>query len=223
MRPTAILFFTGLAIYSAVLVLTEAATSQDYVRHYFADIDGGRPFLAINTTLSTLLLTGGAILLVFAATASGQPPVARRTWLLWSQAGMLAFLAFDDRFQLQEALAYRIGVADHFIMICWAGIEAALILAFARRDSIPVRAFLLVAAGAGLFAIMMVFDALVAHDAFLRLSLEELAKSWAAAMFFAACWVMARFHCGFDREARTLAQVTGNLAPLMPVTWQRPV
>ncbi|WP_144243856.1 hypothetical protein [Sphingopyxis sp. MWB1] len=118
---------------------------------------------------------------------------------------MLSFLAFDDRFQLHEALAYRIGIGDHFIMAAWALIEAGLILALARRIDIPLRAALLAAAGVMFFGVMMIFDAVVPHDMLLRLSIEDLAKSWAAALFLTGSWCLARYHLGLDRAAATLA------------------
>lgn len=199
------IFFAALAAYSAALLITEANTSQAFVRHYFSDIDGGRPLFAINTTLSTFLLAGAAILLMFAA-CSGRPEMTRESrWLMWTQAAMLGFLAFDDRFQVHEALAYRVGIADHYIMAAWAALETALLLALARLDQVPLRSFGLVVAGCGFFAVMMLFDSAIPHDAYLRLSIEDLAKSWAAALFFAAAWGLARFQLGLDPQAQTLA------------------
>ena len=198
-------FFAALAAYSLMLLAIEAGTSQDFVRHYFSDIEDGRPFFAINTTLSTFLLVGASILLVFAATSGVVAMPREARLLMWTQAGMLAFLGFDDRFQLHEALAYRIGIGDHFIMATWAVIEAGLLLALARLDQIPARSFALVAVGCAFFAVMMLFDAVLAHDMFLRLSIEDLAKSWAAALFFAAVWCLTRFHLGLDPHAPTLA------------------
>ena len=217
MRLISCAFFALLAVYSAVLIALEFNTSQDYIRHYFSDIEGPRPFFAINTTLSTFLLAGGAMLLAFTASAGHRPISGRLGLFLWSQAGMLGFLAFDDRFQLHEALAYRIGIGDHFIMATWALIEAVLLLSLARLAEIPFRAFMLVAIGGAFFAVMMVFDAIVPHDMVLRLSLEDIAKSWAAALFFAGCWVLARFHLGFSQNVQTLAD---RIGPLMRYTLQ---
>ena len=200
------MFFAALAAYSAVLLAIEATTSQDFVRHYFSDIDGGRPFFAINTSLSMLLLVGGAVLLAFAATLQKSAPAMAKCFLL-SQTGMLCFLAFDDRFQLHEALAYRIGIADHFIMAGWAAMEVGLILALARLDRISFQSFAFVFAGGCCFVVMMLFDAVMPHDLFMRLSIEDLAKSWAAALFFAASWSLARFHLGLADGAKSLADV----------------
>lgn len=205
------IFFASLAAYSAVLIVAEMQTSQDFIRHYFSDIEGPRPFFAINTTLSTFLLAGAAILLAFAASSGGGGRTARSRVFLWSQASMLSFLAFDDRFQLHEALAYRIGIGDHFIMAAWGFIEAALILALARKSEVTIRTAALVATGVGFFGVMMVFDAFVPHDMVLRLSIEDLAKSWAAAFFFSAAWCHSRAVLGLDRKTPTLADWTHNL------------
>lgn len=205
MKQICLTFFAALVAYSLALLAVEAGTSQDFVRHYFSDIEDGRPFFAVNTTLSTFLLAGAAILLVFAATSGALDMPRDARLLMLTQAGMLAFLGFDDRFQLHEALAYRIGIADHFIMAAWAVIEAGLLIALARLDQIPLRSFLLVTIGCVFFSVMMLFDAVLPHDMFLRLSIEDLAKSWAAALFFAAAWCLARFHLNFDPRTKTVA------------------
>lgn len=202
-------FFAALAAYSVLLLMVEASTSQDYVRHYFSDIEDGRPFFAINTSLSMMLLVAGAVLLAFAAALQKSAPAMSR-WFLWSQVGMLCFLAFDDRFQLHEALAYRIGLADHFIMAAWAAIEIVLILSLARLERISVQSFAFVFAGGGCFVVMMLFDALMPHDMIMRLSIEDLAKSWAAALFFAGAWSLARFHLGLDEKASSLADIVNK-------------
>lgn len=207
MRAAIGLFFLALAIYSAVLLAVEWHTSQDFVRQYFTDIEGDVPFFAVNTTLSTFLLTGAAILLLFAACAGRRDGPAVAVWFLVTQAAMLAFLAFDDRFQLHEAIAYRVDIADHYVMALWAAIEVALLLGLTRLSFVPVRSAAFFVAGCTCFAVMMVFDALVPHDMVLRLSIEDLAKSWAAALFFAAAWFVARFHLGLDPDARTLGEL----------------
>ncbi|EAQ29474.1 hypothetical protein NAP1_01840 [Erythrobacter sp. NAP1] len=215
------LFLLALAAYSAVLLAVEWSTSQDYVRHYFSDIEDGRPFFAVNTTLSTFLLLSSALLLVFGA-LSGRKESAKGAHLFaWCQSGMFAFLAFDDRFQLHEALAYKIGIADHFIMMGWAIVQVAILALLARPASIPVRSAGYFIAGVVLFAVMMVFDALMPHDMEMRLSLEDLTKAWATAMFFFSAWFFARFQIGLDPDEKTLGQflrwiVTGERTWAMP-------
>ena len=208
-------FFAVLTAYTAALLVTELNTSQDFVRHYFSDIEDGRPFFAVNTTLSTFLLLGSALLLVFAATCERDggraPPAAWR--LAWGQAVLFAFLAFDDRFQLHEALAYRLDIADHYVMACWAALELAVLAAFARLRVVPLRSGLLFAAATGCFVLMMGFDALVPHAMPMRLSIEDLAKSWAAALYFASAWYFARYHLGADPHAITLRDALDRFGP----------
>lgn len=180
-----------LAVYSAALVSIELATSQNHVRQYFTDIEGDVLFFAVNTTLSVSLLAGAALLMGFAAlTRSGEGG-----WpFLLSQGTMFGLLAFDDRFQLHERIGYRLGIGDHYVMLVWAAAELALLGLYCRRRHVTVRMAAFFLAGAGCFALMMVFDALVPHDMVLRLSIEDLAKTWGAAMFFGFGWEGARFH-----------------------------
>lgn len=207
MRIAVGIFLLALVAYSATLMAIELTTSQDYVRQYFTDIEGDVAFYAINTTLSTFLLAGAALLLIFAALSGETRKTPPARLFLTSQAGMFAFLAFDDRFQLHEALAYRIGIGDHFVMLTWVAIEAALVFALCRLDRVTLRMAALFAAACGFFALMLVFDAIVPHDMILRLSIEDLAKTWAAALFLGAGWYAARFHLGFDLHDRTLANL----------------
>lgn len=182
-----------LVAYSGSLVWVELNTSQAYVRQYFTDIEGDVLFYAVNTTLSVFLLAGTSLLLSFAALA-GPGAVGNVRPFLLSQAAMFGLLALDDRFQLHERLGYRLGVPDHYVMLAWAAAEAILLLLFCRPRHVTARMAVLFLAGTAFFALMMVFDALVPADAILRLSIEDLAKSWGAAMFFGFGWEAARDH-----------------------------
>ncbi len=211
MKITVRFFLLALVAYSATLMGIELTTSQDFVRQYFTDIEGDVAFYAINTTLSTFLLAGAALLLMFAALSGDAREQARARWFLISQAGMFAFLAFDDRFQLHEAIAYRIGIGDHFVMLAWVAIEAAFVFGLCRLNRVTLRMAALFVVACGFFTVMLVFDAVVPHDMILRLSIEDLAKTWAAALFLGTGWYAARFHIGFDRDDRTLAQVISGM------------
>ena len=192
-----------LAVYSAALAGLELRTSQDHVRPYFTDIEGEVLFHAVNTTLSVALLAGAALLLLFAALNRRGPGEGARAFLA-GQAAMFALLAFDDRFQLHERLGYRLGFPDHYVMLAWAAAGVGLLLLYWRSPHVSRRLTGLFLAGTGLFAVMLGFDALAPHDMVLRLSLEDLAKTWAAAMFFAFAWEAARLQLGRDGdEVRT--------------------
>ena len=205
MKGATTIFLAALSIYSAVLIATELLTSQDHVRQYFTDIEGDVFFFAINTSLSAFLLSGTALLLAFAALAGPTGKVDRMGWFLLSQAGMFGFLAMDDRFLVHEALAYRLAIGDHFVMLTWAVAETGLLVSLGRPVFVTVRVAALFAAGCAFFALMLSFDALVPHDMVLRLSIEDLSKSWAAACFLGAGWYAARFRLGLDEGDRTLA------------------
>lgn len=202
LRHPAPIFCALLAIYSVVLAGLELRTSQDHVRPYFSDIEGDVMFHAVNTTLSVALLGGAALLLLFAGFSRRGAGEGARAFLL-GQAAMFGLLAFDDRFQLHERLGYRLGIGDHYVMLVWAAAELGLLLLFWRPRHVTRRMTALFGAGAGLFAVMLGFDALVPHDMVLRLSIEDLAKTWGAAMFFAFAWEAARLHlaaCGATLE-----------------------
>lgn len=198
MRLPGWIFCALLVAYSAALLVTELRTSQDHVRQYFTDIEGDVLFYAVNTTLSVFLLAGTALLLLFGALAG---PGRDARPLLLTQAGMFGLFAFDDRFQLHERLGYRLGVADHYVMLAWAAAEVVLLLLFWRARHVTPRMALFFLAGTLLFAVMLFFDALVPHDMTLRLSIEDLAKSWGAAAFFGFGWEAARFHLRSDEAA----------------------
>ncbi len=211
MRIAAIGALLGLLVYSFSLILVELATSQDHVRLYFTDIEGDVPLYAINTTLSAFLLSGSALLLIFAALASRTKGMERSRLFMLLQAGMLLLLAFDDRFQLHEAIAWRLDVGDHYVMSAWAMLQVVLLVFVCRPEIVTLRSTLQFVLGGGFFIIMMIFDVFVAHDAILRLSIEDLSKTWAAAFFLAASWNMARFQLGLAEADLPLANVIAHL------------
>ena len=184
------MLLAGLALYSIWLMALELTTSQAGVRPYFSDIEGSVALFGVNTTLSASLLGGAALLLAFAALSSDR---AGRSFLL-SQAAIFGLLAADDRFQLHERIGWRLGIGDHYVLLAWAVAELAFLAAFCRPALLTLKAALLFVAGASLFAIMFAVDAFVPAAAPMRLSIEDLAKSWAAAMFFGFAWETARDH-----------------------------
>lgn len=189
----------ALALYSTWLIGLEWRTSQQHVRAYFSDIEGEVAFHAVNTTISASLLGAAALLMLFSAAVR---PGHRRA-LLISQAAMFAVLAFDDRFMLHERLGDRLDVADHVVMGGWAMLELILLAAFCRPLHVSKAAVRLFGAGVVLFALMFAFDSVVPRDMALRLSIEDLCKTWGAAMFFAAAWTVAAAHLEPDRRKRT--------------------
>jgi hypothetical protein len=182
------ILFVCLAIYSVSLIAVEVCTSQDYVRHYFSDITGPVPFFAINTTLSVFLLWGTALLFGVCIAATPATPAFRSRRLFFlSQVAVFAYLGFDDRFMFHETIGKWFDVADHYILGLVATAQAVLVATLAR-ENIPQKAWHRLGAAVGLFFVMLFFDAIVPHDMLLRLTVEDVAKTWACVFFFLYAW-----------------------------------
>ncbi|QDU40128.1 hypothetical protein Mal4_44830 [Maioricimonas rarisocia] len=178
-------------VYSVALIITEWMTSQEYVRHFVTDIVGPVPLYAINTSLSVFLLWGTALLFVVAAqipVRSGRSAIPG--WWLYSQAAVFAYLGADDRFLIHETVAALLDIGDHYVLFGVGMAEAAL-LAFAFREGwIKTTALLSLGVASILFAAMLGVDALAPHDLRLRLSVEDVLKTWACLMFLRFSWLM---------------------------------
>ncbi len=179
----------GFALYSITLMLIEVRTSQSYVRNFFADIEGPTPFHAVNTSLGVWLLLGTALL--FAVSAScvrGVHSLRRVHWLYLSQALMFAYFAIDDRFKIHESVGDLIGIGDHFVLLAAALVEFLFLATLGGTALLsgPGRFGLLT--GWALAFVMISIDALAPHDALLRLSVEDLAKTGGGLALFYWAW-----------------------------------
>jgi hypothetical protein len=184
----------ALTAYSALLLWVELSSSQAAVRPYFADIEGPVPFFAVNTTLSVFLLGFAALLLLFTAAILTEAPARQARPFLLCQAGIFGLLAFDDRFQLHEALNWRLELGgDHYLLIAAGVAQIATILLLFRPGWTSPAAILLFLVGAAFSGAMLLVDILAPAKANLRLSIEDLAKTWGAAMFLAFSWETAKF------------------------------
>jgi hypothetical protein len=178
-----------LILYSVVLLAVEIVTSQDFVRNYFTDIDGPVPFYAVNTSISVFLLWATAVLFaVCFVCVNGKENSRRLQWFFLSQVFVFAFLGLDDRFKFHEAIAWRIGIGDHFVLLAVGACEVGLLAILGGRAIFVGRALSSLIAAIIMFMVMLLFDAVVSHDALLRLSIEDLAKTWANLCFFAFAW-----------------------------------
>jgi hypothetical protein len=177
-----------LAAYSSALITVELMTSQDYVRQYFDDVNGPVPFFAVNTTLTVSLLWGTALLFgVAAALAADRRERRLAYWFYLSQVLIFVYLGCDDRFKIHELLGRLLGIGDHYVLLTVGSIEA-LILATIARPLLPPSAWRRLVAASALFAVMIVIDAKAPHDLVLRLSFEDLAKTWSCFGFLLFAW-----------------------------------
>lgn len=207
-----LLFFTAMAIYTIGLIGLEATTSQQVVRPYFSDIEDVSPLFGINTTVSTFLLAGAALLMLFAASTSHHRQLRQRRHFMISQGMVFGFLAADDRFQIHERIGFWLEISDSFVMMGWALIEVASLVWLFRPQFAPLRAIAFFAAGVALFGIMFAIDTWGSGQGYLRLSLEDLSKTWAGVMFLAAAWLTAERH--FTDSARLTALDLANPKPI---------
>ncbi len=181
--------FIALAGYSLVLMSVELGTSQDFVRHFFTDIEGPVPFFAVNTTLSVFLLWSTALLFLVCFAVLGQGVVSKRLrWFYASQVAVFAFLGFDDRFKVHERVGAWFDMGDHYLLIAVAVAQCGFLTILGGRRVLHGASLKCLGLASVLFAVMLVIDAKFPHDLVLRLSLEDLAKTWACLFFLLFAW-----------------------------------
>ncbi|MFG0332346.1 MAG: hypothetical protein ACF8TS_03195 [Maioricimonas sp. JB049] len=187
--PTMILVV--FAAYSAALIITEWLTSQAYVRHFVTDIVGPVPLYAINTSLSVFLLWATALLFTVAAQLpTPQPGFAVPRWWLYSQAAVFTYLGADDRFLIHETVAEMLDIGDHYVLLGVAMAETLLLAVAFRNGWLKGATLIALGVASVLFAAMLGVDALAPHDLRLRLSIEDVLKTWGCLMFLRFGWLM---------------------------------
>ncbi len=181
-----------LVAYSIVLLGIEWTTSQDYVRNFFTDVTGPVPFYAVNTTLSVSLLWGTALLFGVCAFCSREQKATTAQNFYLSQTAIFFWLGFDDRFQFHEKASAFLTIRDEWILLAVAGLELALLLKYSRVY-LPKSANRYFISASLLFVGMIIVDGLFPHDLVLRLSSEDILKTWACFQFALAAWSTVTF------------------------------
>jgi hypothetical protein len=174
-----------LGVYTLTILAIEAQSSQDVVRYYLSDVSETEPLFAINTTLSVTLLWAAALLF---AVAARLPRTESSGWL-WSQAAIFLYLGIDDRFLLHETLSRLFRIGDHYFLLSVALLEVGLLVYGWRRGLLSAAAARCLMQASMLFAGMWVIDAFAPHDLRLRLSVEDLCKTWSCYFFARFAWV----------------------------------
>ena len=184
------ILLVGVSLYSVLLIGIESMTSQAYVRHFVTDITGPVPFYAVNTSFSVFLLWATALLFVVASAVPASLRGSTEQWWLLAQAALFAYLGADDRFLIHETVSRFLRIGDHFVLLGVAAIEVALLAYGLRKGWLPTKAIRSLGIAAVLFAAMLGVDALAPHDLRLRLSVEDVLKTWACLYFLRFAWLI---------------------------------
>jgi hypothetical protein len=181
-----------LGIYSLVLLGVEWRTNQDFVRNFFTDITGPVPFFAINTSLCTFLLWGMALVFAIcvACQERGDYAVPQRRFFI-AQILVFGWLGLDERFKFHEWAAGLLDVPDEYVLALEGAAAAGCFVMLGRRwISRRAAGYLMIAIG---FAgVMFLVDAFAPSELALRLSVEDLTKTWAAVFLFFYAWECLR-------------------------------
>lgn len=191
MRRLVLWTIAALALYSVVMAALEVHGSQNLARQFFTDIEGPYPFYAINTTLSVCLLWGCSLLyLVCHRVRRLQCTVSydRRVLFYIAQTALFLALGADDRFLLHEQLGPRLGIPESVIFGGLGLLEILVLFGLGHILAMDRGRKLTLMAAAGFFAIMLGVDQCMPGEWALRLSLEDLAKTWSGFCLFLFAW-----------------------------------
>jgi hypothetical protein len=181
----------ALTFYSTTLFYIEGHTSQDYVRNFFTDIQGPVFFYAINTTLSVFLLWSTALVFAVCLLCIEPLKAPREKLFYLSQIGIFVYLGFDDRFMIHEHLSHW--VKEIFILPSVGLLEIYFLVTFGQLNKQPRSALFYLFMGAIFTGIMFVIDFTMPSRQVLRLSAEDLSKSWGDFCLFLFAWEILKY------------------------------
>jgi hypothetical protein len=203
----------GLLIgYSLTIIFIEWRTDQDYVRNYVADISGPVRFYAVNTTLSAFLLWSTALVFALNTQFLGRGTADAKMRLFYiSQFCVFCYLGVDERFMLHEWLGGQLGVNDAWLLLTLGLAEIGLLafLGELKLRALAIRAPLLM--GAVFFSIMVVIDGVFPEKMRLRLSFEDLAKTWGSFSLFLFSVQIFYSHVSAFKRLQVTAPITDGL------------
>ena len=178
--------FLLLTVYSVIIIMLEMQFGQTYVRQYLSDIEGDVVFFAVNTTLTTVFLVLIAYNFILCLIFHGKEKRMDQKLFLFlvCQSLLFLFLAMDERFMIHERIGYYLGFNDAYLLASIGIFELALLFSFEQlRWQRTLKTYALYLGGF-FFGIMILIDAFGATNAVLRLSFEDLAKTWAIFFLF---------------------------------------
>jgi hypothetical protein len=190
-----------LIAYSIILMFVEVKTSQDFVRNFFTDVQGDIPFYAVNTTLTVFLIWSTSLMFqVNLALLSVKKINTNQVLFYRSQACFFCYLGFDERFLIHERIGYLLGINDALVILGLGIIELAFIAGWGnyQKWSTTTRFYLLKAAIC--FSVMVLMDGIFPQEMVLRLSIEDLAKTWANVFLFLFSWSIFNDNIATDKH-----------------------
>ncbi|WP_394746799.1 hypothetical protein [Spongiimicrobium salis] len=175
-----------LLLYSIFIVIVELQYGQTGVREYLTDINGSGPFYGLNTTFTTILLTLTSYNFILCALRYHKKEKGRNLQLLFFiiQALIFLYLALDERFKVHERVGGKLGIDDAYVLGL-VGVGELVVLYYFKEllwnNTLKSYALYL---GGLCFGIMILIDAFGAKEGLLRLSFEDLSKTWAIFFLF---------------------------------------
>lgn len=185
-----------LIAYSSFILASELLFGQDYVRKYLTDIKGDVIFFGINTTLTTLFLALTAYNFFLCAMSCKKTDKSRKDLLSFFivQSILFLFLALDERFMVHERIGFLLGFEDAYLLGLIGVFE--LVLLYRSKEIYwagKLKSYALYLGGL-LFGVMLIIDAFGADKGLLRLSFEDLSKTWAIFFLFIYSFETYRLH-----------------------------
>lgn len=174
-----------LLVYSAAIMGCELMFGQPAVREYLTDIHGKVFFYGINTTLTTLFLVLIAYNFILCALDFKKSDRGKKLlWFFISQSALFLFLAMDERFKVHERIGVHLKIDDAYVLGMIGVFELGLLYYYKEIQWPRTFKSLSLFLGGFLFGIMILIDAFGADKGVLRLSFEDLSKTWAIFFLF---------------------------------------
>lgn len=175
-----------LLLYSIIIFGLELISGQQYVREYLDDIKGEVIFYGINTTINTILLTIISYTFILCKVNYMQLNKGKKSFLpfLVLQFTVFLYLAIDERFIVHERIGYILGIADEYLLVLIGVFELIILYKWNELNwTNNLKSYALYFGGL-FFGIMILIDYFGGQNTIMRLSLEEISKTWAIFFLF---------------------------------------
>ncbi|EMR03949.1 hypothetical protein [Cesiribacter andamanensis] len=173
-----------LIVYSILLLVTHTLTSEKYVRPFYTDITGEVYGYGVNTSLSAFFLGSTAVVFLLCLAFIKNESQKDEKIFYYSQIILFIYLAIDERFQVHDVdpiIRYH----GDMILPMLGLLQIYLLFRYGHMLSKPKKVQLPLIIASALFVVMVFVDIVGPKISLpLRLSIEDLSKTWANAFFF---------------------------------------